>query len=95
LLEKSGRDAGRRPQGFKDLDIALREHARRLNDLRQRTPLADCGTIESVTAEIDTLHGQVLTALFPGGEVKELAPSPQIKPSRPTTPAVRPGDPRS
>jgi len=95
LLEQSGRDAGRKPQGFKDLDIALREHARRLNDLRQRTPFVDRSAIEHVTDEIDALHTQVLTALFPGRQTKESAPSTQIKPGRTPTPVPRSGDPRS
>jgi hypothetical protein len=94
LLEKSGRDAGRKPQGFKDLDIALREHARRLNDLKQRTPYADRPNIEHTAAEIDALHTQVLAALFPGGHLKESAPSEQAKPAPRPSSALRPGDPR-
>ena len=95
LLEKSGRDAGRKPQGFKDLDIALRESARRLNDLRQRTPYADRGAIERVAAQIDALHNQVLAALFPGGQLKESPPPTQNKPPVSPTSALRPGDPPS
>ena len=61
LLEKSGRDAVRKPQGFKDLDITLRENARQLSDLDHRTPLADRVEIEQVAARIDALHGELGT----------------------------------
>jgi hypothetical protein len=95
LLEKSGRDAGRKPQGFKDLDIALRESARRLNDLKMRTPYEDRGNIEAVATEIDTLHAKVLTALFPGGQLggpsKQSVPPVPVKPAGPQSLAV-PGE---
>jgi len=95
LLEKSGRDAGHKPQGFKELDIALRESARRLNDLKQRTPLADRGGIETVSAQIDTLHSEVLSALFPGGEMNESSPARDAKPAQVPNSTLRPGDPPS
>jgi hypothetical protein len=95
LLEKSGRDAGHKPQGFKELDIALRESARRLNDLKQRTPLADRGGIETVSAQIDTLHSEVLAALFPGGKLNESPPAGENKPAPTPHSALRPGDPPS
>jgi len=93
LLEKSGRDASRKPQGFKDLDIALRENARRLNDLIQRTPFADRPNIEHAGAEIDALHAQVLAALFPGGQMKESGPPAVPKTSSPPASALRTGEP--
>jgi len=71
LLHQSGRDAGRRPQGFKDLDIALRENMRKLADLKIHTPFADRGPIEHISTETDALHTQVLSALFPGGELQD------------------------
>src|SRR3970040_2758017 len=37
-LEGSGRQASRKPQGFKELDIALREDQRLLEDFEQRVP---------------------------------------------------------
>lgn len=93
LLQKSGRDAGRKPQGFKDLDIALRETSRRLNDLKQRTPYLDRHSIENVAAQIDSLHTEVLAALFPGGQLKEEAPPAPSKPAPAANKALRPGDP--
>ena len=98
VLERSGRDAGRRPQGFKDLDITLRENARQLNDLDHRTPLADRVEIEQVAAKIDALHGEVLGALFPGAAPQDPALSaPKASPPPTSTPpasALRPPGPQ-
>jgi len=93
LLEKSGRDASRKPQGFKDLDIALRENARRLDDLARRTPYADRPDIEHAGAEIDAIHAQVLAALFPGGQISEPGPTIGPKTAGPPASALRPGEP--
>jgi hypothetical protein len=92
LLEKSGRDASRKPQGFKDLDITLRENARRLNDLAHRTPFADRGDIEHVGTEIDALHAQVMAALFPGGQPKGCGPADAPKTAAAPASALRPGE---
>lgn len=67
VLEQSGRDATRKPQGFKYLDITLRENARALADLAERTPYEDRGPIEATAKSADALHSQVITALFPDG----------------------------
>src|ERR1043166_3485515 len=64
-LGKSGRQAIKKPQGFRELDIALREDGRFLNDLKQRTPYMDREPVEKVAVEIEKLHEQVLQALFP------------------------------
>jgi len=64
-LRSSGRQAARHPEGFKELDIALREEARLLEDLKHRIPYHDRGVVEKVAHEIDALRDQVLKALFP------------------------------
>jgi hypothetical protein len=69
-LEQSGRDATRKPQGFMYLDISLRENARALADLAERTPFEDRGLIEEAARSADAVHNRVLAALFPDG-VKE------------------------
>jgi len=61
-LGKSGRQAIKKPQGFRELDIALREDGRLLNDLKHRTPYMDREPIEKVAAEIERLHEEVLQA---------------------------------
>jgi hypothetical protein len=92
LLHQSGRDAGRRPQGFIDLDIALRENMRKLADLKIRTPSADRGPIEHVGAETETLHTQVLSALFPGGKLQDSDSATQANPKNEPVSALRPQD---
>ena len=64
-LGKSGRQAIKKPQGFRELDIALREDGRLLNDLKHRVPYMDRGPIEKVAAEVEKLHEEVLHVLFP------------------------------
>jgi hypothetical protein len=64
-LEKSGREAVKKPQGFRELDIGLREDERLLEDLKQRTPYLDRAPVEKIAAEVVKLHEQVLRALFP------------------------------
>jgi hypothetical protein len=64
-LENSGRPALKKPQGFRELDIALREDGRFLKDLEQRTPYMDRDPVTKVAAAISKLHEQVLEALFP------------------------------
>jgi hypothetical protein len=67
FLKDSGRDAARKPAGFKELDIALREDARRVDDLRHRVPFMDRGPLDQVTQEISETHAEVMAALFPAG----------------------------
>jgi hypothetical protein len=90
LLHQSGRDAGRRPQGFKDLDIALREDMRKLADLKIHTPFADRGPVEHISAETDALHTQVLSALFPGGQLQDSDSATPANPKNEPVSALRP-----
>jgi hypothetical protein len=64
-LHDSGRDAARQPQGFKELDIALREDSRLIEDLRHRLPYLDRGAVEKAAQEIEQVRAEVLRALFP------------------------------
>ena len=64
-LESTGRVAQKHVDGFKELDIALREGGRELEDLKQRVPYQDMGQIETVEKETDQLRAKVLRALFP------------------------------
>lgn len=64
-IMNSGRNAQRDPEGFKELEIALRRHIRWLNDwrigLRDQERLEIDDTIETAT----TIRGQMLALLFP------------------------------
>ena len=64
-LQKSGRPAYKQPQGFKELDIELREDARYLEDLKHRFPYSEREPVERVAHEVDELRNEVLKALFP------------------------------
>ena len=64
-LRGSGRRAARQPQGFKELDIALREDARLLEDLKRRVPTLDREPVEKAAQEVEQIRNEVLRALFP------------------------------
>ena len=64
-LRDTGRNAVKKPEGFRELDIALREDARVLDDLAHRIPYNDRGPVTEVAHAVDQLHGEVLAALFP------------------------------
>ena len=66
-LRGSGRNAARHPEGFKELDIALREDIRRLEDVKHRIAFDDRGPAEKVSKEIEGIRSEVLRALFPAG----------------------------
>jgi hypothetical protein len=91
VLEESGRDATRKAQGFKDLDISLRENARALADLAERTPFADRGPIEATAKTADDVHSQVIAALFPGGVQEDGDPTAKAQAQdAPRPPADKP-----
>lgn len=83
LLQSSGRDASRKPDGFKQLDIALRENSRLLTDLRHRVPYMDRGPLDRVTQELDKTQNEVLIALFPGMKPPADATKQDLKKSIP------------
>ena len=64
-LQKSGRPAHKRPQGFKELDIELREDSRYLEDLKHRFPFTERESVEKVAHDVEDLRNEVLKALFP------------------------------
>lgn len=66
LLKNSGRNAAKNPSGFMQLEIALRENARVLADLRDRVAYINQGPISKTLGAINQLHSRVLLALFPG-----------------------------
>jgi len=64
-LRSSGRNAARNPQGFKELDIELREDLRLLADLEQRVSFYDRAPLEQAGKELERVRAEVLQALFP------------------------------
>lgn len=82
ILQGSGRQAWRQHQGFRELDIALREDGRLLEDLKHRIPYQDRPPVQEVAREVDELRDQVLKALFPleRPRKKSSAPAPHRLP---------------
>jgi hypothetical protein len=73
ILKSSGRNAARAPQGFKELDIELREDARMLGDLKRRISYFERGPLEKAEKEVDQVRDEVLQALFPVTRTPEAA----------------------
>lgn len=70
-LHASGRQASQKPQGFKELDIALREDGRLFEDLAHRVSYHDRGPVEKLSQEVEALRNQVLKALFPSTHLRK------------------------
>ena len=68
-LQKSGRDPTQNPQGFKDLEIAIRQDTRLLEDLKQQVPYDEREGIQGAINRVDEIREQVLESLFATGEV--------------------------
>jgi hypothetical protein len=81
-LKSSGRNAVKQSSGFKELDIALREDANALNDLKHRMPLEDRAALDPVIQEVETIHDEDIAALFPSGgpRPREDKPAPGTAP---------------
>ena len=70
VLQKSGRQAVKQPQGFKELDIALREDIRTLDDLAHRISFMDRDPVLRTSKEIEEIRNKVLKELFPSEKPK-------------------------
>lgn len=63
-LEQSGRDARRKPKGFKDMEIHLRENGRRLQSIARALPFGTRENVEATLKEMATMQQQLLEALM-------------------------------
>ena len=70
-MMKTGRDAHRKPGGFKDLEIALRRHVRQLVDIGKALTFDEREPLDKAKEEAVDIRDDLLKALF--GE--ENAPS--------------------
>ena len=88
-LQDSGRSAAKQPQGFRELEISLREDVRVLQDLARTVGYFDRTPLENTVQELEHIHDEVLKALFPGGtpRTSKASPSPKTETS-PGTPAA-------
>jgi hypothetical protein len=67
ILKGSGRNAARSAQGFKELDIELREDDRLLDDVKRRVSYLERDPIEKAEEQIEQVRAEVIQALFPSG----------------------------
>lgn len=64
-LIASGRSAVKKPDGFTELEVALRESLRGLRDIIFSLPLGRRNRAESVQANLSQINNQLLQELFP------------------------------
>jgi len=86
-LQDSGRIAAKQPQGFRELEISLREDVRALQDLGRTVGYFDRAPLDNAVQELEHMHDEVIKALFPGGtpRTSKGPPSPKTATS-PVTP---------
>ena len=65
ILRDSGRKASKQPEGFRELDISLRESVRALQDLGRSVSYFDRAPLETAAKQLDQMRDEVLHALFP------------------------------
>lgn len=70
-LQQSGRDANRKPAGFKQLEIHLRKSARDLERIAQHAPNDSRETVVKAQSEVDSIHSELLRALLQGNAKPE------------------------
>lgn len=63
-MMKTGRDAHRRPGGFKDLEIALRRHIRQLEDIGKGLTFDQREPVDKARKEAADIRDDLLKALF-------------------------------
>jgi hypothetical protein len=63
----SAQDRRKHMGALKDIEIALREDDRFLEDLRRRVPYPESEAIKDIARESSEVHNQVIEALFPAG----------------------------
>ncbi|MBI4465829.1 MAG: hypothetical protein HY656_00175 [Acidobacteria bacterium] len=63
-LVESGRDARRKPSGFKELEIHLRKSRRQLQDLAQALPYDTREPVEETLADLEGMRLELLDALM-------------------------------
>lgn len=64
----SDRDATQRPAGYKDLELALRQQSRRLDDISSSLSLDERAPITRARETVDSIQEELLRLLFPQSE---------------------------
>ena len=63
-MMKTGRDAHRKPKGFKELEIALRQQVRQLDDIARGLSFDQREPVEKAREEATSIREELLKALF-------------------------------
>jgi len=83
-LHDSGRKAAKHSEGYRELEIALREDVRALKDLERVVDYFNRTPLEHAVKDMEQMQGELIHELFPGG------PSRKDKESLPPdSPGVR------
>jgi len=64
LLFGTGRDPRKKPKGFKEAEIKLREFSRRLEDLRLSLPVDERPEVQKIEARLHKLHEDLLNGIM-------------------------------
>jgi hypothetical protein len=64
-IANSDRDPTRNPAGYKDLELALRQHVRRLEDLSRTLAFDERGGVDRAVIVTTTIRGELIRLLFP------------------------------
>jgi hypothetical protein len=64
-LKASGRDAEKKPNGFKNLQIHIRQSLQRLDQTILTVPVEQREPFEAIRRELDTIDRELIDALFP------------------------------
>ena len=91
FLQDSGRKASKHPEGFRELDISLRENVRALQDLGRTVSYFDRAPLTNAAQQLDQMRDEVLHALFPEDKIHDHkgSPAPQTTTSPESPPGVR------
>ena len=68
-IVNSDSDAARNPSGYKDLELALRQHARRLDDIGRTLSLDERANVEAARNVASMIRGDLIKLIFPQSKV--------------------------
>ncbi len=78
-LKASGRDAEKKPSGFKNLQIHIRQSIQRLDQTIFSVPVEERAPFEAIRKELDSIDKELIDALFPRQPPKKAG---ETKPGR-------------
>jgi hypothetical protein len=65
VMWESDRDALRNPAGYKDLELALRQHIRRLEEVRRSITLDEREAVDAALARAMSIRSEMIMKIFP------------------------------